>query len=118
MGDDVKAFVASCLHCLATVGGVKVPRPLVRALRASKASELLHFDNLYTGESFSNLLYKLILKDDLSGYVRLYASSSADAGHTAESLMDWFVTFGVVRSWVSDKGHHLKNQLITALVEM
>ena len=31
------------------------------------------------------------------------------------TLMDWFATFGVCHTWVSDQGSHFKNEVIEAL---
>jgi hypothetical protein len=64
MAKDVKVFVQNCLHCVATVPGDKVPRPL------GKPNEILHFDFLYIGLSRDGKYqYLLLLKDDLSGYL-------------------------------------------------
>eukprot|EP00171_Calliarthron_tuberculosum_P014724 IDg14724t1 len=64
-----------------------------------------------------NMLYVLILKDDLSGYVRLIPTSEADAETVAKHLLEWFANFGVVSQWVSDRGSHFRNELIKALRE-
>lgn len=42
--EDVKEFVYSFLHCLATNPGKVIQRPLVNALHASKPNEMLHLD--------------------------------------------------------------------------
>jgi hypothetical protein len=46
---DVKVFVQNCFHCVATIPGDKVPRPLDTQLRETKPNEILHFDFLYIG---------------------------------------------------------------------
>jgi hypothetical protein len=51
MAKDVKVFVQNCLHCVATIPGDKVPRPLGTKLHATKPNEILHFDFLYIGLS-------------------------------------------------------------------
>jgi hypothetical protein len=51
MAKDVKVFVQNCLHCVATIPGHKVPRPLGPQLLATKPNEILHFDFLYIGLS-------------------------------------------------------------------
>jgi RNase H-like domain found in reverse transcriptase/Integrase zinc binding domain len=43
---DVKVFVQNCLHCVATIPGDKVSRPLGTQLHATKPNEILHFDFL------------------------------------------------------------------------
>jgi hypothetical protein len=44
MAKDVKVFVQNCLHCVATIPGDKVPRPLGTQLHAAKPNEILHFN--------------------------------------------------------------------------
>jgi hypothetical protein len=51
MAKDVKVFVQNCLHCVATMPGVKVPRLLGTQLHATKPNKILHFDFLYIGLS-------------------------------------------------------------------
>jgi hypothetical protein len=110
LADDVRSFCRTCLHCVSTLGGESAPRPWGEALHADKPNELLHMDYLYMGLSSTQKLYILLLKDDLSGYLWLVPCSKADAVTTVDALVDWFTTFGVVRTWVSDQGAHFKNQ--------
>ncbi|KAH9140433.1 hypothetical protein AeRB84_015334, partial [Aphanomyces euteiches] len=68
-------------------------------------------------------MYKLALVSplqsrDMSGFVRLHASSTATAAETAAALMEWFSIFGVVKTWVSDCGSHFKNEVIDAMRRM
>jgi hypothetical protein len=42
MAKDVKVFVQNCLHCVATIPGDKVPRPLGTQLHVTKPNEILH----------------------------------------------------------------------------
>jgi Integrase zinc binding domain len=101
MAKDVKVFVQNCLRCVATIPGDKVPRPLGTQLHATKPSEILHFDFLYTGLSRDGKYqYLLLLKDDLSGYLWLVPYRTADAAATVEALMRWFAVFGVVLLWI------------------
>jgi hypothetical protein len=44
MAKDVKVFVQNYLHCVATIPGDKVPRPLDTQLHATKYNEILHSD--------------------------------------------------------------------------
>jgi hypothetical protein len=64
-----------------------------------------------------DMKYVLILKDDLSSFVRLVPTSTADAETTADALISWFSDFGVVKTWVSDRGSHLKNEVVRSLRE-
>jgi Integrase zinc binding domain len=88
---DVKVFVQNCLHCVATIPGDKVPRPLGTRLHAIKPNDILHFDFLYIGLSrYRRYQYILLLKDDLSGYIWLVPCHMADTPATVDALMRWF----------------------------
>jgi hypothetical protein len=64
--------VQNCLHCVATIPGDKVPRPLGTQLHATNPNEILHFDFLYIGLSrYGKYQFLLLLKNDLSGYLWL-----------------------------------------------
>ncbi|KAF0731194.1 hypothetical protein Ae201684_011457 [Aphanomyces euteiches] len=111
---DVKAFVQACIHCL-SVDGAIVPRPLGSALHAEKPQELIHFDWLSMPTATNGWQKILVIKDDMSGFVRLWPSETSDATATANGLLDWFTTFGYVHTWVSDSGSHFKNEVIDKL---
>ncbi len=115
LGKDVETFVKSCLHCIASAPGTVVPRPLGHVLHATKPNKLLHFDFCHMGTGEKGNTYVLILKDDFSGYVWLIPSKEATAEVVADSLISWFSSFGVVTEWVSDRGTHFKNELVTLL---
>jgi Integrase zinc binding domain len=86
MAKDVKVFVQNCLHCVATIPGYKVPRPLGTQLHATRPNEFLHFDFLYIGLSRDGKYqYLLLLKDNLSGYQWLVPCRTADATATVDA---------------------------------
>jgi Integrase zinc binding domain/Integrase core domain len=113
MAKDVKVFVQNCLHCVATIPGDKVLRPLGTQLHAPKPNEILHFDFLYIGLSRDGKYqYLLLLKNNLSGYLWLAPCRTADAAATFDALMRWFAVFGVVLLWIPDRGRHFKNEVV------
>lgn len=114
MTQDVREFVVSCLHCLASEGSV-VKRPLGQALHSTVPNGVIHFDYLFVTKSNDECVYILVLKDDLSGYVWLVPTKAADAETTARELSRWFAAFGVVPVWVSDQGSHFKNAVVAQL---
>jgi hypothetical protein len=86
MAKDVKVFVPNYLHCVATIPGDKVPRPLGMQLLAAKTSEILHFDFLYIGLSRVGMYqYLILLKYDLSGYLWLGPYRTVDAAATIDA---------------------------------
>jgi hypothetical protein len=112
MSKDIKAFVGSCFHCIASAPGETTPRPRGEALHASKPNEVIHFDYLYMGPSVDDAKYVLIVKDDSSNYVGLKQCKNADAYSTAAVLIEWFAAFGVAQQWVSDQGSLFKNTVM------
>jgi hypothetical protein len=113
MAKDVKVFVQNCLHCVANIPGDKVPRPLGTQLHAAKPNEILQIDFLYIGLSRDGkYLYILLLKNDLSGYLWLVPCRIANAAATVDALTRWFAVFVVVLLWISDRGSHIKSEVV------
>lgn len=54
----------------------------------------------------------MVIKDDYSGFVRLFYAKGPTAEAASDALMDWFGMFGYVYYWVSDQGSHFKNQVL------
>jgi RNase H-like domain found in reverse transcriptase len=54
--EDVDTFFASCLHCAANDGPLRVQRPMMHTLHTIKPNQLLHFDFLYVGPSVEGCL--------------------------------------------------------------
>lgn len=117
MRDDVRSFVSSCLLCVLSKSGDKVPRPLSTTVHAVKPNEVIHFDYLFLGENEHDNKYVLVVKDDLSGYCWLDPTSSADATHTSSVLARWNRVFTTPNVWVSDQGSHFKNQVMEQLAK-
>ena len=115
MDDYVDAFCATCLHCASTIEGLRVPRPMGHALHAGKPNERIHFDFLFMGESVSGEEYLLIIKHDASCYTWLQASIDADSSSALSAVLKWFLSIGVVSTWISDCGSHFKNKLMYKL---
>ncbi len=111
---EITAFVQSCIHCK-QIDGKTEPRPWGTALHATQPNELIHWDWISLPKCASGNAYVLVIRDDMSGFVKLYPAGSADAETTAACLMDWFATFGVCHTWVSDQGSHFKNEVIEGL---
>ena len=112
MQQDILAFCDSCFHCISTISGKRIPRPMGHALHAEKPNEIIHFDYLYMGASSSGEECTLIIKDDLSTYIWLLPAKETDAETSADCLLKWFAASGVVQTWVSDRGSHFKNKLM------
>lgn len=115
MDHDITLFCNSCLHCLATTDGTRIPRPMGHAIHTDKPNGILHFDFLTMFPSEDKMEYVLILLDDASSYVVLYPCQAATSDEAARCLLNWFSLFGVCTYWTSDQGPHFKNELIREL---
>src|SRR4051794_17999337 len=47
MQQDLLKLCNSCLHCVPTRGGIRVPRPLGTACHGTEPNQVLHFDFIY-----------------------------------------------------------------------
>jgi RNase H-like domain found in reverse transcriptase/Reverse transcriptase (RNA-dependent DNA polymerase)/Integrase core domain/Integrase zinc binding domain/Chromo (CHRromatin Organisation MOdifier) domain len=114
MEEDVRSFVQSCLHCLSSMEGNKVPRPLASQEHSMAPNEIIHFDFLYVAPCSAGE-YCLVMKDDFTNYVQLFHAANATASVVADALSAWFALFGLVRRWTSDQGSHFRNAVIEDL---
>ena len=93
-----------------------IHRPLRKAIHGSNRNEVLHYDFLYIPkkETSSSVAYeyKVIIKDDFSGFVELISAASPDLFAVADALMDWYFRFGAPTNHVSDQGSHFKDKVI------
>ena len=115
MEQDCTHFVDSCIHCILSRTGNKIPRPLATTCHADKPNEVVHFDFIYMGASSEEYKYILVIKDNLSSYFWLVGCASADAETAAEALSKWITVFTAMDMWVSDQGSHFKNMLMRIL---
>lgn len=49
--DDIREFLASCVHCVACDGTHRIQRALTHTLRATRPGEIIHFDFLCMGKA-------------------------------------------------------------------
>ncbi len=89
-----------------------VPRTLGTALHGQHANDVLHCDFLFMRTGCDELHYVLILKDDLSSYVWLWAARAATCKVMEEAMTKWISCFGAPNWLVSDQGSDFKNELL------
>ena len=121
MAKQIEQMCAQCLHCITTRGGEKVPRPLGEAVHATECLTVLHMDFLYMEPLKSkehNMKYVLVLKDDLSGYVRIIPSAEASSIVAAEAILQWIADFRTPEILVSDQGSHFTAEVISDLTRL
>ena len=115
MKRDAEQLVKGCLHCIATRTGSVIPRPLAHSLHGERPNEVVHLDYLYMGAGIDNKSYVLIIRDDLSSFVWLFATEAATSGEAVNALTTWISSFGSMKWFVTDQGSHFKNELINGL---
>jgi transposase InsO family protein len=112
--EDTRQFVMNCLHCTVNAGQV-VPRPLAEQIHASERNEIVHYDFMYINKRNPDYSYVLVIKDDLTNFVRLIPAKSCDHIAVAEALLNWYSDFGIPKIHISDQGSHFKNSVIREL---
>ena len=73
-------------------GGMREPRPFGTAVHGQERNEVLHMDWIYICPARKNgkheYQWNLILRDDLSGVVKITPGRVPDTGVTLEALME------------------------------
>lgn len=59
----------------------------------------------------------LVLQDSFSKFAKAYIASSSDGVHTAQYLLDYFLTYGVPTRISSDNGSNLRSREVANLLE-
>lgn len=96
LGADVASFCQHCLFYKVSDGQSQFRVPFTQTLHASEPNQVLHLDYFYAGPSRIGEKYILNLKDDFSGFVRLFAFEVANGATAAEDLQAWFSVYVVV----------------------
>ena len=106
--DDVRQLCKACLHCLPTRGGRREPRPFGTAVHGQRPNEVLHMDWIYICPARKSgkheFQWNLILRDDLSGVVKIIPGKVPDTEVTntevtKEALMEWRALLGARKYW-------------------
>lgn len=109
---DIKTFVASCIHCLSSTGGGRVPRPYDPVAHGTDPNDLLQFDYIEIAPADTGEKYVLMLRDDHSSYCWLFAFVDTLAANAARAINDWCAALGVPKALMSDGPTHFKNETI------
>ena len=107
--------VASCVPCIKYMAGKRQFHPL-QSLQAKYPMEHISIDNATLGvtsdEGHSHIL---IVVDNCTKFIKLYALKSEKAEEVAVKLWDFISTFGVPKIIQSDNGTSFVNEVITQL---
>lgn len=112
---NVRTFARSCLHCLSTTGGERVPRPFCLAFHGTAANDLLQFDNIEIAPNTSGQKHAIMLRDDHPDYKWFFACHNLTAETAARATIDWCAACGVPKSLMSDGPTHFKNETLRLL---
>jgi len=114
--EDAKAVCSSCLHCLPTRGGARVPRPLGTQVHGSRPNEVVHMDWIYIWPMKKNGIHEyqwnLIIRDDLSGMIKMTPAKQPETSVTVEALMEWRAQFGTPEILVSDMASYFVSMMM------
>ena len=115
--EDVESICASCLHCIPTMGGIKIPRPLGSAIHGQKPNAVLHFDFLYIQKASpaNPNEWIFVIRDDFSGMVELIPCEVPNSEVATVELLRWRSRFGTSQIYVSDKGTYFMSALMKEL---
>lgn len=105
---DVKEFTQACIHCIISINGNWIPRPLATVIDEKRPTEVAYMDVLYVGPAKEcNLEYGLLIKDDLSSYTRLYACDNENSGVGTSALAKRTGSLGLMERLVADQSSHI-----------
>ena len=113
MSKTVKHMVGDCLQCIKNRRGEWVTRPMGSAVLGERPNEVLHIDFFWIGPE-----YQLTIKDSLTSYCRLCATTDCKARTAATHLMQWFADYGPCEWIVSDGGPHFKNRILKTITDL
>jgi hypothetical protein len=93
---------------------MREPRPFGCAVHGQKPNEVLHMDWIYISPAKKNgkheFEWNLMLRDDLSGVVRITPARVPDTEVTMEALMEWRAIFGCPKILVSDMASYFVSE--------
>lgn len=106
MDEFVKKEIAHCLHCLRSKDPERA-RPFGDVVHGAYPTHVLHIDFVQFPESKYGVSYVCLARDDVSGYVFVFASKSADAAAARTLLLNIVSSHSFVPAYVvSDQGSH------------
>jgi hypothetical protein len=124
MRDLIAEVKAICIHC-AGRGKVRERRPLGEFKHCTRPFEGIHADFVSlenVDEDDARLhgddwvgKYILVVRDDFSGFTKLYAVPAADSRSAVDALLDWCSLFGTPVWLRTDGGTHLKHGFMKEL---
>lgn len=114
----IKEFVQSCIHCIISRNGERIPRPMSAALHGERPKEVVYADLLCTGAAGNeDLKYSLVIKDYISSCTWLRPCERADSDVPTAALGKWITLFGEMSWLVTDQGLHCTTLLMRNLTD-
>lgn len=80
--------MSSCIHCLSTIEGGRVPRPCGLSVHDTVPSDLLQFDYIEIAPSRTMEKYIMMLRDDHLAYTWFFAFVNAADDNAAQANVD------------------------------
>jgi len=111
--DVIRSLISVCHQCQLTNRTERRNVVLGTPTHTRRRNGILHMDYLYMSQSTKR--YMLCLKDDFTGYCKLYACKRCSTKYVVKALLDWSSTFGIPKLIVSDRGTHFVNYCMQEL---
>lgn len=105
-------FVQSFIHCVIDQSGTQTPRPLETSLHGQCRNEELHVDFLYMDTLDTNLMYIMIIRDDLTGYTCLCPSASGDSNTATQAVSKCISALGIMLWMLTNRAVHIMTSLM------
>lgn len=114
---DAETFVRSCIHCISTLGGGKVPRLFCPAANDTTPGDLLQFDHIEIAAAAYGEKHVFMLCEDHKKYCWLFSFPDTLAENAARAVMHRSVAFGVPRSLMTYDPTHFRNETLQCVLK-
>lgn len=115
LASDVNSFVCSCLQCLSTAAGDKLPRPSGPAVYCSRVNYLQKFYYINIGLDNDGKKDIVIRRDDHSGYCWIYSYAPTTHINATNLILNVCAGFGAIIGLMFHVPTHFQNSTIGAV---
>jgi hypothetical protein len=95
---------------------VRIPRPLGEAVHGTQRNEVLHMDWIYVMSApvggVHDFQWNLILRDDLTGMIKITPAHTPNTLVTVEALLEWRALFGSPQTLVTDMASYFVSDVM------
>lgn len=100
MKQNIRELTRLCIHFIGSQCGERIPTSLADARHGSKPNEEVNADFLYgRAANGCNVIFILVIKDDLSSYAWLHSCDYADNDAATTATKKWIPGVGCINGW-------------------